>query len=134
MRRTPRQYAEALYLATRDKGDGDAARIVSSFVSTLAAQGLSALLPSVLGELPQAAKRADGTEDVTVESAHEIDEAQGRKAVAAAGLDPDAVAVTRSVMPEVLGGLRVRTKDTVYDATLKNGLDRLKDAAGRLRN
>ncbi|MFH2062613.1 MAG: F0F1 ATP synthase subunit delta [bacterium] len=123
---TSREYAEALYESVRGLKDKETAAAVRSFVSVMDERGLSALLPAVLKELPAAAKRIDGVEDVTVEVAHEIDRELAERAgeLVSAGRPAE---IEVRVRPELLGGLRVRGRDSVYDVTLKGSLSALKE-------
>jgi len=122
------EYAEALYLSIREKSDGDIKRAVTGFVSSMEKRGLIALLPEIMKAMPAAIKKVEGTEDVLVETAHGISEKMAAEAVKAIGKKAEEVEITSRVNPELLGGVRVRGKDTLYDATLKNRLGRLREA------
>jgi len=125
---TSKEYAEALYSGVRDlKNNKEAAAAVRRFVTKMEERGLIALLPLVLRELPAAARRLDDIEEVTVESAHELDSELADRAVRLIGVDRDRADVTRRINPELLGGIRVRGRDTVYDTTLKSHLAALKE-------
>jgi len=122
------EYAEALYLSIRDKSDSDTKKAMTGFVASMEKRGLIALLPEVLKAMPAAIKKVEGTEDVLVETAHGISEKMTAEAVRAIGKEADEVEITSRVNPELLGGVRVRGKDMLYDATLKDRLNRLNDA------
>ncbi len=122
------EYAEALYLSVREKGDKEAAGTLRDFVSSMRKRGLMALLPDIMKALPEAIKRVEGIEDVVIETAHELDGKLEKEAVKAIGRDADEVEITTRVNPELIGGIRVRGKDTLYDATIRNKLGRMRDA------
>lgn len=128
---TSSEYAEALYLSIKDKNDKEADKVVVEFVDSMKGRGLMALLPEILKALPGAVKRVDGTEDVLVETAHEIGDDIKSQAVRMIGKKEDEVELTTRVNPDLLGGIRVRGQDTLYDASLKNSLRRLKDALAK---
>ena len=124
---TSKEYAEALYSGLRDLKDKEAAAAVGRFVVKMEERGLIALLPSVLRELPAVAKRLDSIEDVTVETAHERDPELAKRAVGLICTDENRTEITMRVNPELLGGIRIRGRDTVYDASLKSHLVALKE-------
>jgi F-type H+-transporting ATPase subunit delta len=66
---------------------------------------------------------------VTVESAVELDAATCARVVAglAAQYGPDLV-VNYQIAPEILGGLRIRVGNDVFDGSVKGRLDRLANA------
>jgi F-type H+-transporting ATPase subunit delta len=125
------EYAEALYLSIRDKSDEDAGKAVAEFVESMKKRGLVALLPEILKAMPAAVKRVDGTEDVLVETAHEISDDVRKQAIRVIDKKEDEVEISARVNPDLLGGIKVRGKDMLYDATLRNKLGRLKDALVR---
>lgn len=122
------EYAEALYLSVREKGDGEARKALRNFVAAMKGRGLIALLPEVMKAMSGAIKRVEGTEDVLIETAHEMDDSLRADAVRAIGRKAEEVNVSVRVNPDMLGGIRVRGRDTLYDATVKDKLNRLKDA------
>jgi F-type H+-transporting ATPase subunit delta len=122
------EYAEALYMSVRDKKDAEAKKTLVEFISSMEERGLVALLPEIMKAMPKAIKKVEGTEDVLIESAHELDEKTKNAAVSAIGRKAEEVDIQTRVNPELLGGIKVRGKDTLYDATLKNKLGRLRDS------
>ncbi|MEA3249464.1 MAG: F0F1 ATP synthase subunit delta [Patescibacteria group bacterium] len=122
------EYAEALYLSIREKSDEEAGKAVGEFVESMKGRGLLALLPEILKAMPAAVKRMEGTEDVLVETAHEISDDIRNEAIKVIGKKEDEVEISTRVNPDLLGGIKVRGKDTLYDATLKNKLGRMRDA------
>ncbi|OGM00384.1 hypothetical protein A2480_03985 [Candidatus Uhrbacteria bacterium RIFOXYC2_FULL_47_19] len=124
---TSKEYAEALYSGVRGLKDKEATVSIKRFVGKLKDRGLIALLPLILRGLPAAARKLDGIEEVTVESAHELNSELADRAVGLIGGDRNQSEVTMHVNPDLLGGIRVRGRDTVYDATLKNHLVTLKE-------
>jgi F-type H+-transporting ATPase subunit delta len=84
---------------------------------------------SILSALQRLLRLEQARRQVTVESAVEMDEATRQRVVA--GLSnqygPDLV-VSYQVTPELLGGLRIRVGDDVFDGSVQNRLDRLANA------
>ncbi len=123
----PRELASALYLATRDKSDRDAKAAIARFVGTLKDRGLAATLPDVLKELPGIANRADGIEEVTVETSRDISEKEALAIITKLGLDPERVEMRSKISSALMGGVRVKRESSVLDATVKHQLDRMRE-------
>jgi len=117
-----------LYEVIRDSDDAAAEQAIKKFIDDMKERGQLALLPEILKEMPAAIKTVEGIEDVTIESAHDIDEQTVLDAVKALGKTEDKVEVTRIKNPELIGGIKIRGRDTVIDATLKGRLMKLRDA------
>ncbi|MES2476310.1 MAG: F0F1 ATP synthase subunit delta [Verrucomicrobiota bacterium] len=81
---------------------------------------------SILSALQRLLRLEQARREVTVESAVELDEATRQRVVA--GLSnqygPD-LAVSYQITPELLGGLRIRVGNDVFDGSVKGRLDRL---------
>jgi len=129
MRLTPKELARALYAATKDASDKEAVARVARFAATLAAQGLGSLLPAVIEALPAAANAADGIEEVTVESAHDMSERAAEELLRLAGIDPRKAAVNRRTVPDLVAGARIRRKDTIIDTSARRLLVRIREGA-----
>lgn len=128
MRYSAEQYAKALYQVLRDKDEDEIRKTIEKFVSDMKEDGLIALLPAILEEMPPAIKQAEGIEDIYVDIAHEIRDDLQELALDILDKKEGEAEVSVRVRPEVIGGIRIRGKDTVYDATVKNRIDRLRDS------
>ncbi len=84
---------------------------------------------SILSALQRLLRLEQARRQVTVESAVEMDESTRQRVVAGLGSQygPDLV-VSYRVTPELLGGLRIRVGDDVFDGSVQNRLDRLANA------
>lgn len=131
MKLTPRDMARALYQATRQAPQDDAASFAANLVGAAKARGLERSLADVLAALPAAMEEVDAENRVTIESAHEIDDDTARAALKAAGIATENVDVVRRVAPELIGGIRIRTKDGIIDATVRRSIDELTNAVRR---
>ena len=125
MKLTPKDMARALYQAARQASKKDAASFAANLVEAARARGVERSLPDVLASLPAVMEEVDAEFRVTVESAHEIDDATAHAALAAAGISAENVDVVRRVDPELIGGIRIRTRDGVIDATARRAVDDL---------
>lgn len=128
MQLSPMDYAVALYLAARDLSDRDAKEATARLTSLMASRGKAGLLPAVVAALPDAAASCEGIAKVAVETAHETDATTVKAALKALGIDETAAEVVTAVRPELIGGIRIRHEDRVYDATVKKRLGTLKAA------
>jgi F-type H+-transporting ATPase subunit delta len=128
MRYTASEYARALYEVLSEQDESQADETISRFVSDMKDRGQLALLPEVLKEMPAAIKNAQGIEDVLIESAHEIDQATAEAALKALGKRAEDVEVTLAQNEGLIGGIRVKGRDTVIDASVRGRLNKLRDA------
>ncbi len=129
MKLSPKDWARALYEATKTLSDKEAAARISRFAQSLVAQGLGSLLPAVVEALPSAANAADGIEEVTVESAHELSPRTVEEILRAAGIDHRKAAVDRRTVPELIAGVRIRRRDSVIDASARRLLAGIRSGA-----
>lgn len=128
MRLTPKDLARAFYLATRQEPEKKAAAFTKNLVAAARRRGIERTLGDVLKALPEAMEEVDAESRIIVESAHEMSEAAALKAVAAAGLSTENAEVVRRTMPELVSGVRVRTRNGMLDATGRRTLDELAKA------
>lgn len=131
MKLTPKDMARSLYQAARQASKNDAASFAANLIDAAKARGLERSLPDVLAALPAAMEEVDAENRVTIESAREIDGDTADAALKAAGIATENVDVVRRVVPELIGGIRIRTKDSVIDATVRRSIDDLARAVRR---
>jgi len=122
---SPKDLARALYAVARDASDADAKAAVTGMVAAAKRRGMEASLPDVLAALPAVMEEMDAARRVTVESNAAIDAKVAAKAVAAAGITADPDDIVTVVVPELMGGFRIRTADRVIDASIRGKLDAL---------
>ena len=123
--------ARALYLATRTASEKDAAAYVKNFAATARLHGLESFLPSALASLPAVMEEIDALHRVTVETATPIDEKTALAALDASGVSTDGVEVVRNVVPDLVGGIRINTKDRVIDGSVRRYMDDLKKTVAK---
>lgn len=131
MKLTPKDMARALYQATRQAPEKDAASFVANLIAAAKARGLERSLRDVLAAMPAAMEEVDAENRVTIESAHEIDDDTADAALKAAGIATENVDVVRRVVPELIGGIRIRTRDGIVDASVRRVIDDLALAFSR---
>ncbi|MBN2206331.1 MAG: ATP synthase F1 subunit delta [Candidatus Aminicenantes bacterium] len=98
------------------------------FVLLLMEHGRPDLLTDILELLPRAWAAKKGIISYEATSAVPLDEGRKRKLAAALErLEGAPVRLTYDLDPAVLGGLRVRKGHLVYDASIRGGLERLRE-------
>ena len=127
MRYKPEDLARAFYLATRDKTEKEAVEKTRRFFQLLQKKGLSGIFDDVLAVLPQIANKIDNRDEITIATAHAVDGETLKKILSMFSLDTNQIEITKKVIPELVGGVRLTRKDSVIDMTVKKKLDRLKE-------
>jgi len=130
MKFTPDILARALYASVKDLQEKEAEAAIGRFAAFVRGRIGPGMLTKVLERLPAAASRADGAEEVLIESARPLTPELAREILAAYGLDPLKTRVESRVSPELIGGVRIRRGDSVLDATVGRKIERLRQLTG----
>jgi F-type H+-transporting ATPase subunit delta len=120
---TPKDYAVALYETTKDLGGSRLEKAISEFAQLVVKKGSAKQLNKIIDEYIKYTKKLEGIIDIEITSArplseklvHAIKNSFGKK-----------VETTEKVDESLIGGIRVKTKDTVFDGSLKKQLQILK--------
>ncbi|MDD5251228.1 MAG: F0F1 ATP synthase subunit delta [Patescibacteria group bacterium] len=118
-----KEMAKALYAVTRELDEAASRAAIQRFAAETVRRYGPARLAKVLHLLPVAADEIDGRQKAVIETARELSPGLAKTAVAALGIDPNRTAITTVVRPELIGGIRVRLADRVFDATVRRRLD-----------
>lgn len=119
---TSRQLADVLVKCAL-KADGDKLdAAVKAYVEFLASRKELHRLPSIEKELGRSWSRAQGFSKLAVESAHPISSAEVASIKKAAG----GADVTVAVNPGLIGGARIQTESSLFDASIAGSLAQLK--------
>lgn len=125
MKVTPKQYAALLYEMTKDAKGSELKKAVSVFIRFLVRGRASAMLPRIILMYRDHYNRKEDVIDVEMVSAHEISPKviQELKHLShgKANLEYESRQDKR-----VLGGVRIRIGDYMFDDTLKSRLNQLK--------
>ncbi len=125
MKVTARQYAQALYDLTVDAADVKS--VVKSFAAYLVARQANNLLPNILNHFEQIWSAEQGVAVGKIRSAHPLNEdteAQIKDYLSKLLAKPY-LSLEKVVEPDLLGGFVAEYDNQVFDASLKNNLERL---------
>ncbi len=128
---TPKNYARAYYLATREKPKAEIIAAAERLQKMLRNHGAIRLLPQILAELPDAIADADADRRVTFESATPLSTATIAALLEAIGADPKETETVQKISPELIGGVKIKRMDSVIDATVRGQINKLKEALRR---
>ncbi len=120
---TPQTYARALYEITVGQRGAELNKIIERFVAHLARARLLKQSDPIINEFVHYAKAREGIVEIEIESARGLAGATINHVKKCFG---DNVEATMSIEPALLGGVVVRTQDTIFDASLRTQLNNLK--------
>jgi F-type H+-transporting ATPase subunit delta len=123
-RHTAKQYAHALYEATRDLSGKSLDFAVRAFGDILLRDRAIHMTDAIIAEYDAHAKKQAGEIELKVTTATEITDSHKKvlKNVF------DSTHIVETIDPDVVGGIKVRVGDTIYDATIKTQLIKLKES------
>lgn len=124
-RNSPRQYAVALYEATTEAKRDDIGQIVANFAAILAKGRQLKLADKIIEEFINYAKEKDGFVRISITTAIKLDEKIIDSIKKVFGKK---VETTENIDESIIGGLIVRTKDVIMDASIKTQLNKLKQS------
>lgn len=126
MKFKPKIFARALYEATRDISEKEAARMIKKFVFLLGTKGLLSRTGKVIEEYEKYSREKGGRILAEVESARAFSPDEEKDVISMLEkMTGKKVEWQAKVLPALLGGLRVRFTDRVFDGTLRTQLDTL---------
>ncbi len=123
-RKSPRQYAEILYEITNDVSAKSLDATLRAFVELLVQDHAISQGGAVIDAFTQLTKEKTGVKQLSVTSARELSEKELQKIAATFG---KTVEVNTAIDPTLLGGVAIRTGDTIIDGSLKTQLKRLEE-------
>lgn len=127
MQLSPKQYAHGLYLAVSEVGDAGADTVIESLIKLLKKNGHLAFYEDIIAEFEKLDMEAKGEAkaNVTLAQKHSLEReiledlntVVGKKLI-----------IEKSENPEMIGGIVVRSDDTLLDASLKEKLHKLQNS------
>jgi len=105
-----------------------ASKIIRNFLFVIADHRRTQLLPEILETFQQVIRQRQGVAEAEVSSAVELSAAQKKDLAATlAKLTGKKVETKYSLNPALLGGALVRIGDTIYDGSLRNRLNEMRN-------
>lgn len=123
-RHTAKQYAHALYEATKDLSGKSLDFAVRAFGDILLRDRAVHLAEAIIAEYDAYAKKQAGEVELKVTTVTEITDSHKKilKDVF------NSTHIVEIIDPDIVGGIKVRAGDTIYDATIKTQLSKLKES------
>ncbi len=132
-KKSPKIYARALYEAVKDLRGVELKIALDRFVQLLHREAALKKADRILAEFERYGKEQEGIVSITVTSSRELAAAtlnSVKKVFSAPGGSAfgggKTVEATEKVDPKLLGGVVIRTKDTILDGSLRTQLNSLK--------
>lgn len=118
----PRHYAKILYAITHEAKADELDQAIQNFVDLLRRQRALKKLPLIIAEFTEYADEKAGAHRLVVTSARPITAELVQKIAAA--FSPKAKATT-AVDPSLIGGVVIRTRQAILDASLRSRVEQL---------
>ncbi len=122
MTRSPQQYAKVLYAFTKDADKKQLDERVRAFLALVKKEQTFKKMPLILSAFETYAKEQEGIIMADITLARDFSARQLKQILATVG---DEVEATRTIDPELIGGIIVRTKNMILDGSLKTQLKML---------
>lgn len=123
---TPKQYAEALYLATQSKKKEDRPEIFENFLKLIWQRHDWKNLNKILRSFERVYKEKEGILEAKITSARSLSSSlkdQIKEHLRTP--EKSSVFLSEEIDESLLGGLKISYEDTVYDLSLKNLINNL---------
>lgn len=127
MKTHAKQFAQALYDATRDVSEKEAEQIIKKFVFLLGKNGLVKRMNQVIQEYEKYSREKEGRIFVEAESARDFSADEEKNILLALEkITGKKIEWKLLVSPELLGGVRLNFSDRMFDGTLKAQIEGLR--------
>lgn len=122
---SPRQLAIALHEATKKSDGTELSIILRNFVESLAAQRKIKSAEKIIKEFVSYSKERNGIVDIAITSANKLDQHTVKNIEKVFG---GKVESSESIDKSLIGGIIIRTKEHILDASIKTQLNKLKQS------
>ena len=120
---SPVQYARALYEVSSQTDDTTAA--VQALVELLKRKNTLGQLPAILAEFEKYAAKKEGVVNLSVTSAHTLSTETKKQITSVFG---GQATIIETIDERLIGGVVIRTENSIFDGSTKKQLERLKNA------
>ncbi len=117
------QFAKALYQITEDLPKDKLPEVIKQFFVILQKHNKLKKIDYIIEEFVSYSKKQSGIKTVEVETAQKLNEKTLNKIEKIFGATSE---VSQTVNKDLLGGVKIKVDDMVYDASLKTQLNKLK--------
>lgn len=132
---TPKQYAQALYLAIQDKKEEDQPEIFENFLKLIWQRKDGKNLNKIVRSFETVYKKNEGILEARVVSARQLTAELKNQIKAWLNKNGNqSVFLAEEVDQSLLGGLVIHYEDTVYDLSLKNLISHLQKELNKSHN
>lgn len=120
----PKDYAKILYQFTKDVNSDSFDNVMNVFVKYLIEKNAVSKLAEIIKEFEAYSKLKNGIRQVELTTAVEVDENDLSKLKTIFGETSE---FTVKIDKDILGGMVILEDDTLYDASIRHQLDRLRN-------
>lgn len=124
MKKTPSQFAEALYLATRDLKEAPAKEAITRFVALLSKERKLRWAEKIIQHLQKIERRESGVREIKIWSARPLAKTVSEEIKKQFG--GKQTISTEHIDETLLGGVMIREEDKIWNLTLRQQLTTLK--------
>lgn len=119
-----RQFAKALYEVTEGLPKNDIPEVIRNFLMMLQKNNKLKKIEHIIEEFIQYSKKQAGIQDIEIESARKLDQPTLDKIKKLFGEKSE---ISEKINKDLLGGVKIKIDDLVYDASLQKQLIKLKE-------
>jgi len=123
MKLSPKGYGKVLYEITKDEKGKNLEKIVEQVFLLLARDQVLSKINYIIAEFVEYAKEMSGIVKLEITGARELNPAEVKKISKHFG---DKVEAETKVDESILGGVKVKSKNTIMDASIRTQINRLK--------
>lgn len=122
-KKTNLQFAKALYEVTKGLPEKNLPEVIKQFFLVLQKNNKIKKIEYIIEEFIRYSKKQSGIKTIEIESVQQVSEHVVEKIKKIFGQTAE---VRNTINKDVLGGMKITVDDTVYDASLKTQLNKLK--------
>ena len=123
MKKTNKQYAQALYEATKDLSGRELSSVIGEFLKLLVNDHKLKSADKIIIEFVKYAKKQAGIMDIEITTAKKLDTKIVDEIKNIFGKETESI---EKVDNSLLGGVKIRTDNIIFDASIKTQLIKLK--------
>ncbi|PJA89990.1 MAG: ATP synthase F1 subunit delta [Candidatus Magasanikbacteria bacterium CG_4_9_14_3_um_filter_32_9] len=120
-----KDYSKALYDMTTGIEDSQVDTVIGSFIELLARDGKITKVDKIIEEYTKYEKLQRGVKEVEITSAFDVSEKVAKEVKNYFGGE---VEITKKIDKGILGGLRIKLGDTIFDTSVKTQLAKMKES------